>query len=87
MLIQIVLDMLAELIAFIVQSIPPMPPEISQMLAEVAGGAGFLGERISILGVVVPWGTATTILAVWVSLLGFWAIVLGVRFVLWVLGR
>lgn len=87
MLTQILIDMLVQIVALVVQSLPPLPPEVATVLGEVAAAGGYLAELVAKFGVIVPWSILPAILSVWLGLVAFWGIFLGIRVFLWALGR
>lgn len=87
MLIQYLLDGIRDLIVSIIAGIPGAPPDFSTVMGEVSGAAGFLASTVAKFGVIMPWETFSIIIQVWLGLVGFWLVTLGIRFVLWILGR
>jgi hypothetical protein len=87
MLIQNLLDFLSGLISQVIASIPPMPYEAALAVSQVVESSAWLGQRVGILGVVFPFSTLTGLVAIWLSILGFWAAVSAVRVVAWAFGR
>lgn len=87
MIVQALLDLVGSIMANIINSIPPLAPEVSEALAQVTGSAGYVAALVAKMGIVVPWAQIGAAVSIWVSVLGFWATVLGVRFVVWVFGR
>lgn len=87
MLTQIFLDTITGIFVLAVGLIPPLPTDLATTVAQLHDGAGDLGAAITRFGIVVPFGTATAILATWASLVGFWFASLVVRLILWVFGR
>lgn len=87
MITQVFLDMLRDLLHGVIVSLPPLPPELSTAIGQMESSAGSLGASIARTGEIIPWGTLGTIASIWLALVGFWAVVLVVRFVLWAFGR
>lgn len=87
MIIQNLLDFMSQVAANFLNLIPPMTPEFSTATNAVSAGAATLADLTAKFGVVVPFPVLATCLTVWVSLLGFWGVVLAVRFVVWFFGR
>jgi hypothetical protein len=87
MLIQNLLDFFADVFANVVSSLPPLPYEVAYLVSELVNGSQWLGERVGILGVVVPFSTLTLLVLIWVNLVGFWVTITTVRAVAWAFGR
>lgn len=87
MIVQGLLDFVSQWIAGLLSLIPPLPKGWNDAVAWITDGSGFLGGMLQKLGVVVPWSVLATIVAVWVGLLVFWAAMLAVRLVLFIVGR
>lgn len=75
------------MLASLLQLLPPLPQEVADLLADGSGLGAQLGTMLAKTGIVIPWATAGAIMGVWLALVGFWAIVLGVRALLWILNR
>lgn len=87
MLTQNFLDFLSQAVANVLGLIPPMPPELDQAVTDLEGAASTIGSQAASFGILVPWDVLSGGLQVVVAVLGFWAALLVVRGVLWLVGR
>lgn len=87
MVIQILLDFLAEMFESFILLIPPAPPEFAQALNVIGTGMDNLAFILGKLGPIMPWDTFGVVLQWWIGSLVFFAAMLVVRVVLWAVGR
>jgi hypothetical protein len=87
MITQGILDFFSLWLAGLVGLMPPMPAVWAQMLGDLTAGGGWLSGIISTTGPIVPWDAFAGAVAVWLGLMAFWAVMLGIRFVLWIVAR
>lgn len=87
MIIQMFLDMLAELLTIPIQAIPPLPADATAAIGNAESSAIALGGLVSKFGAVIPWDVIMGCVQIWIGLLVFWVAVLAIRFVLWAFSR
>lgn len=87
MILQVIANMIAELLAGLVKLVPPLPGDVAELVADVQAGSTVAGAAAAKLGVLFPFEVAGTLLVAWLSVLGIWVSVLGVKVILWALGR
>lgn len=87
MIVQGILDFLSQAIAKLIGLIPPLPAEWNDQLVALSDGGNYIGALVAKFGPFIPFGTVTSLLSIWVGLLTFWLAMLGLRLVLWLLGR
>lgn len=87
MIIQILLDFLAEMFSAFIALIPAAPVQMTSALNAIGTGADQLAVILSKLGPIMPWDSFTTVLQWWVGSLIFFAAMLILRVVLWAVGR
>jgi len=72
LIVQIVMNMLRDIGVMIVGLIPPLPPEVSAQLAQLAPAGAFVSGLASKFGVLIPWSVTGPMFVVWLSLFGVW---------------
>ena len=87
MMIQGLMDFFSLWLAGLVSLIPPVPAEWSESVGMLSDGGVYLGGKLALLSPVIPWSVFGACLAIWFGLVQFWAAMLGIRFVLWIVGR
>lgn len=87
MIIQGLLDFLSIALSELLLLLPPIPSQWTTTLAWLQTGGTWLGTTLAKFSPVVPWLVIQSIVTVWIGLLTFWAAMLVMRLVLWVLGR
>lgn len=87
MIVQGILDFFSQWIAGLVSLVPPMPSEMSALLSDLASGGADIASGIALFGPVIPFDVIGGVLVSWGVLVGFWAVLLGVRFVLWIVAH
>lgn len=87
MIVQLFLDLLSTWLGGILLVLPPLPAEWSDALSAIGDGGDYVMSWIAKLGPIVPFDTFATIIDWWVKAVAFWAAILVVRGVLWLLGR
>ncbi len=85
MITQSLLNWLADFIARAITLIPPLPDVWANSLAYIETAGAYLGPLVSNTGVLIPWSTFGAALAIWAAVVAFWALMLALRVVLWVL--
>lgn len=87
MITQIILNLLAHMVAGLIALIPPMPPAVASSISEASAGMTLIATTITKAGILIPFDTITAIVGIWVTLLAFWGSLLTLRFLLWIFGR
>ena len=87
MITQGLLDFFSLWCAGMLALIPPLPGEWGSAIAGVADAGAYFGSLLANLGPVVPWNTIGNVIQWWIASLTFWAAMLGLRLVLWIIGR
>lgn len=87
MIIMGIIDYISTWLAGLIGLIPPLPAEWANQIDTMTDGGYYIGSLVAKFGPFVPFDTISSLISVWVGLLAFWAAMLGVRLVLWILGR
>lgn len=87
MITQGILDFFSMWVAGLLEFIPPMPASWQTWLANIASGGSSVGSWISKLSPIVPLSVISVCIQAWVGALTFWLAMLGLRLVLWLVGR
>lgn len=87
MIVQGILDFLSQFIAGLARLIPPMPVEMTTAIGYVTSAGSSFATQLAAFGVIIPWGTFGTLVTIWWGAMTFWLAMLGVRLVLWIVGR
>lgn len=87
MIVQNLLDLLSEWIAGVLGLIPALPAEFDAAVVAVESGGTLIGALVSPLGALLPFNSMMIVVQWWLASLVFWIAMVGIRAVLWVLGR
>lgn len=87
MIVQWLLDFLRDVIVAWIRGIPQPPAVIWDWRNWFVTSGAQLNELVSKFGIVIPWETFGTLVAMWLGVLAFWLLMLVIRIVLWALGR
>jgi len=87
MIVQGLIDLLTGIASFALGLIPPLPTSWNTLIAAVEDLGHFIAPGMSAVGVLVPWDAVSGCLTIWVGLLGFWGLMIGIRVVLWLVNR
>lgn len=87
MITQGIMDMFASFLSQLLVLIPPLPAEWTDAVTTVTGGGAYFGSKVAKLGVIIPWQTFWTVLQWWIAAVQFWVVMLGLRAILWLVGR
>jgi len=86
-IVQGILDFISSVLSGLIDLIPPLPGSTADSLAAISGSGSTLGAILTKLGILIPWGTVSACLTVWVGLITYWGASLLVRVILWLVGR
>lgn len=81
------MDLLAEMIAELLTLLPALPAEVMAALNSFASMGSYLGGLIGKFGVIIPFSVINTAITWFIAACLFWVAVMGLRAVLWALGR
>jgi hypothetical protein len=81
------MDQLSGNISRLIALIPHLPVTVTDQLLVVQDGLQALAPKVGAFGAVIPFDVFTGCITVWVSLLSFWGIIIGIRAILWAVGR
>lgn len=87
MIIQFVLDWWSDVLASMVGLLPGMPAVVGSLTSDIVSGISAVGAYVEPLGVIIPFTMIQSVLAAYLAVLAYWAVVLVVRLVLWMFGR
>jgi len=87
MILQSILNWVAELVAGIVAAVPPMPQEFNGFMYQFGQTGSQLGRYVENLGVIMPWESFAAVIGMWLTGLTMVVTFMGVRVVLWAFGR
>lgn len=88
MIPQLFFDWSQGILAWMVANLLPVPPaEVFTAIAWITTAGEWLGTHLSKLGILIPFGTASGIITLFLVLLNFFGAILVVRIILWVLNR
>lgn len=87
MIIQGILDFISQWIAGLIRLMPPWPSEMTTALGYMEDFGALMASYLEPFGVIMPWATFGIIINVWLGAMTFWAAMLGLRLVLWIIGR
>jgi hypothetical protein len=86
-IVQWILDFARDLISFWIDAFPGLPEGFYDAQGWLITGGLWLNDQVSAYGALIPFNTINTLLGVWVGILTFWLVCVGIRVVLWAIGR
>jgi len=84
---QLLLDFLSALSAGIIGKIPELPSAMLLSLNQISQAGTTIMASVAKLGTIVPFYAVSTAITMWVSLVGYFFVLQGVRLVLWLVKR
>lgn len=87
MIVQGIINWLSEIVAMFLVLIPPLPAEWGEAVDKIAQGGAYLGSRVSMLSPIVPFDALSGVVSAFSGVVFFWGLMLGVRVILWAVGR
>lgn len=87
MITQMLLDLLATILAGFISLLPPMPAEFAGAVSGMAAQGAALAPSLASLGPVFPFEAVATVLALFPVAVTLWVALLAVRLVLWAIAR
>jgi hypothetical protein len=87
MISQALLDLWTHLLVFVVNLVPAIPPEVTDMLDQFADSLATLGTYLAKLGPLLPFEAIAAYFVAFGIALGWWAVMQIVRVVAWLFGR
>lgn len=87
MVSQLLMDLLAWLVAAIIDTFPPLPFEFNWAVEQLASSAASIAPTVAALGPVVPFAQINVVLGLFPVAVAVWLTLLAVRAVLWAVNR
>lgn len=87
MIIQGILDFISQWLAGLVRLIPAMPSQMTDALGMATNAGAAMATGLAKFGILIPWDVVGACMTIWWGAMTFWAAMLIVRLVLWIVGR
>jgi hypothetical protein len=87
MIIQTLMDVISLMVAGMLDLLPALPPEWFDALGAVTDFGSWAGTNLARFGILVPFETVGFVIQWWAAALLFWALMMGVRLILFIAGR
>lgn len=87
MITQAFMDVIAHILAFLLDTMPPLPGEVSATVGSIASSGSALASSLTALGPVVPFPQIALSLALFPVAFGYWLVITAVRLILWMVNR
>jgi hypothetical protein len=81
------MDFLSAWAAGIVGLLPALPATFNNALSSITAAGTSIGGMLAKTGVLIPWNEFTIVVQWWLGALAFWALLLPIRLVLWLVGK